>query len=74
MAPGQYRLWFHGGSTWVTEWWNDKRNDWDADIVAVNADDHVLCNATLDQAGSISGHVTVDEATPRPSRASQVSV
>ena len=45
---------------WVPEWWNDKVNDWEADFVDVDADDHILCSPTLDQAGSIGGHVVAD--------------
>jgi hypothetical protein len=60
LTPGEYRLWFHGSSSWVTEWWENKANDWEADFVPVNANDKVDCNAVLASAGAISGHVTAD--------------
>ena len=60
LAPGDYRLWFQGGPAYLAEWWNDRRQDWEADPVPLAAGQHAVRNATLAQAGVISGHVTAD--------------
>ena len=63
LTPGQYRIWYDGGGTCISEWWDDKANDWEADFVALIGGDHVVRNAVLSRAGSIAGHVVADGGT-----------
>ena len=60
LASGDYRVWFNGAATWVSEYWNDKRYDGEADAVSLVSGQNFPCDATLTRAGTISGHVVAD--------------
>lgn len=73
LAPGDYRLYFHGDSAWVAEWWEDTANEWDAAAVPLESASNPTCDAVLSRAGSIAGHVVAD-GTGDPVPGIEVSV
>ncbi len=62
LAAGDYRVWFDGASTWVSEYWDDKRWDWEADTVPLVPGQNFVCDATLAASGGIAGHVEADDS------------
>lgn len=73
LAPGEYRLWFHGDPAWIAEWWDDMAAEWDAAAVPLESGSTPTCDATLSRAGAISGHVVAD-GTGDPVEGIEVSV
>ena len=66
VGTGKYKIKFNGGETgYGSEWYNDKTDSWNADVVEVTDPAEVTgINAALAAGGSISGKVTDVNGTP----------
>jgi hypothetical protein len=68
LPPAQYRLYFSGGRNnlpYVSEFFDDKLSDINADLVSLNSGESQQVDAALAQGGSISGTLT-DEDSGEP--------
>lgn len=69
LAAGRYTLEFGApwGSAYTGEWWDDRADQSDADIVAVVGGETLAgLDATLSAGGGISGQVTGEDGEPLP--------